>query len=762
MKAGSRFLILWAVLCAALCAVAPSAASAVEGSGDNLARAQVLLDQGFFDHAIAAAGEAVLPAGHSQTSSRVDALILLARAHRMAGRHGKALERLRQAEALVPATDNETAARVALMLGDSLVFLEQPDDAEKYFQKASKLNISGDRGLQARLLNARGNLLMLKKMYGEAARIYRKSLEASEDAGDASTAVRAAINGAKACQAAGDHAGTGDFLAAASRRNAALRDTYEKGYNVIEIALLQHRMSAALSGGRTEPVPGAFQEALRVARAIGNRRLSSQAFGSLGSLHEDAARYDEALDYTRRAVFDAQLTGAAEILFLWHWQSGRILVKQGRQEEAADAYRNAVRSLQAVRLDSAPECKTFNQLPYDSVIEPLYTGFIDLLIRRSASLGEQGGAEALLTEAIEALESMKVAEMQDYLQDNCLAPRQPWKNILGRMGRETAVIYPISLDDRLEIILYAQGRMVRFSAEVGRKAFEDEIHAFRRKLEDRTRREYLINAQTLYDWLMRPLENELAARGIGTIVFIPNGALRTVPLSALHDGRSFLLAKYAVVSAQGFTLIDPGGTKQAGQGALLAGITEAIQGFPALDGVSSELDVIRGIYSGLTLKNQEVTLLRIEHELKEKTYRIVHFATHGEIGDTSQKTFLLAWDGKITMDHFERFMSPNRFRKNPVELLVLSACQTAAGNDRSALGLAGISLKAGASSSVGTLWSVDDRAAAELISQFYLNLKDPSLSRAQSLQRAQLKLINGRDFQHPFYWAPFVIIGSWL
>jgi len=195
---------------------------------------------------------------------------------------------------------------------------------------------------------------------------------------------------------------------------------------------------------------------------------------------------------------------------------------------------------------------------------------------------------------------------------------------------------------------------------------------------------------------------------------------------------------------------------------LSAGITEAIQGFPSLESVGAELDAIRLVYSGTTLKNRDVLLGRVEQELKDGAYSIVHFATHGEIGETSKKTFLLAWDGKITMDHFEQFMAPNRYRRNPVELLVLSACQTAAGNDRSGLGLAGIGLKAGARSSLATLWSVDDKAASELIAEFYRNLKAPAVSKAKALQKAQVKLLYELNYQHPYYWAPFLLIGNWL
>ena len=94
--------------------------------------------------------------------------------------------------------------------------------------------------------------------------------------------------------------------------------------------------------------------------------------------------------------------------------------------------------------------------------------------------------------------------------------------------------------------------------------------------------------------------------------------------------------------------------------------------------------------------------------------------------------------------------------------MTLSACETAAGDERAALGLAGVALRAGARSAVGTLWSVDDEASADLITHFYRELGDPARSRAQALQRAQLALLKTRNYRHPAYWSPFLLISSWL
>jgi CHAT domain-containing protein len=114
------------------------------------------------------------------------------------------------------------------------------------------------------------------------------------------------------------------------------------------------------------------------------------------------------------------------------------------------------------------------------------------------------------------------------------------------------------------------------------------------------------------------------------------------------------------------------------------------------------------------------------------------------------------------MDQLSALVSTTRFRERGLELLTLSACQTAAGDDRAALGLAGVALRAGARSALATLWSVNDEVAAELLSVFYTGLGDASVSRASALQKAQIKVLRTQSYEHPIYWSPYLLISSWL
>ncbi|ETR70230.1 MAG: hypothetical protein OMM_08961 [Candidatus Magnetoglobus multicellularis str. Araruama] len=161
-------------------------------------------------------------------------------------------------------------------------------------------------------------------------------------------------------------------------------------------------------------------------------------------------------------------------------------------------------------------------------------------------------------------------------------------------------------------------------------------------------------------------------------------------------------------------------------------------------------------------KNENYTVDNFKKELNEAHYSIVHLATHGYFGGTPQETFILAYDKKLTMNQLEKIISLSTIKQNYVDLLILSACQTAKGNERAAFGLAGVALKAGVKSAVATLWTVDDKATSVIINNFYEQINKNSVSKAKALQFAQNKYMDDYLLRHPSFWAPFLLIGNWL
>ena len=192
------------------------------------------------------------------------------------------------------------------------------------------------------------------------------------------------------------------------------------------------------------------------------------------------------------------------------------------------------------------------------------------------------------------------------------------------------------------------------------------------------------------------------------------------------------------------------------------GLTVSVQGFSPLPNVDQESRSIESLYTTQLYEDETFKVAEVGKEMSEGDYSIVHIATHGQFDSDHRKSFLLTYDDRLTMNGLETTIGRRRYEEQPVELLVLSACETAAGDDRAALGLAGIALKAGARSAVASLWFINDVSTSALIGDFYKNLKDPDNSKADALQLAQLSLINSDEYRHPAYWAPFLLIGNWL
>jgi CHAT domain-containing protein len=609
----------------------------------------------------------------------------------------------------------------------------------------------------------RGNALAARGENAAALAAYEESQRLAREEGDGLLAALATANSARAMLETGELAGVEGGLAQALAASERFSDPSARAQLLIHVgrtyALLARRHATA-RGSATRRAAAAFERAREVAAGAGDERLRSYALGYLAELYERRGQRGDALKLTRQAIYAAQLADAPDALYRWQWQLGRLEIDAGRTEEGLAAYRDAVTTLRDIRAQTALAAEAAGT--FQSRVEPIYTEFVDLLLSRGVPGLDSDGRQTLLVEARDALEDRKVAELRDYFRDPCLdAQRKATPDTIP----QTVVVYPILLPDRTELIVSRAGRLERYPLPVDRETLTAEARAFRQTLMRRTSREYRPHAHTLYDWLIRPIEVLLEGDGEpATLVFVPDGALRTIPFAALRDRetRQFLIEKHPLAVTPSLTLTDPrpipGRVKM-----LAAGISESVGGFSELSGVVTEIEAIRELYPGRTLMNDGFVVDRLKSELESVPFGIVHIASHGEFGGEASDNFLLAYDGRVSMDRLAAFVGATRFRaEHPLELLTLSACESAAGDDRAALGLAGVALRAGARSALATLWSVDDRATADLVVEFYGQLRDPELSRARALQHAQLALLNTRHYRHPGYWAPFLLISSWL
>ena len=277
-------------------------------------------------------------------------------------------------------------------------------------------------------------------------------------------------------------------------------------------------------------------------------------------------------------------------------------------------------------------------------------------------------------------------------------------------------------------------------------------------LEEIAHNRYLKVSQKLYTLLLAPLEAQLQASGVKTLVFNPLGKFRTVPLAALHDGKQFLVQKYAIAHTLSWSLLSQSTTRRKPENrhALIFGLTQRGTNYAPLPGVQRETQAIKKILGNVEVfLNEKFTAETLQYALRQQPTSILHLATHAKFGGTPESSFIQASSQQISLSELEKILASANY---PPSLLVLSACQTAAGNERTTLGLAGISLRTGVATVLGSLWFANDRLSAELLSDFYLYNKE--LPLAESLALAQVKQISDPR-SHPATWAGFTLWGSW-
>lgn len=523
-------------------------------------------------------------------------------------------------------------------------------------------------------------------------------------------------------------------------------------------------------------------DAINFSQQINNSIAEAEATGYLGYLYEQEQKLPEARQLTEKALKLAPTIQSPEIAYRWHAQLGRILAKQDNREAALASYKASFNTISALRSDLAT-----------TPVENIFREYIALLLQEEPT-------ENQLEEAREVLESLQIAELDNFFSDPC-SPVAEKTVLIDDVDQRAAVIYPIILEDRLEVIVTLPGKPLQlYTTYITPQEVNNKITELRRKtltnpgfaedfrgargnpqqqamvrqtLDQSLSQNILPLAQEIYDWLIADAEPWFQENEIKTLVFVLDGSLRSIPMSLLYDGQQYLIEKdYNIALTAGLQLTNPQPLKRQPIKVLAAGTTKAAIGFPPIPKVEDELNLIGDLFpDSQVLLDEDFTPTSLREELEAEDYPIVHLATHGQFGSTSDQTFILSGseiedDLKINVKQFDDLLRVgNRRGFQPIELLVLSACETAQGDNQAILGLAGVAVRAGAQSTIATLWGANDEATAELMGYFYQNLnQNQEISKAEALRDAQLTLLQDPDSQysHPYYWAPFVLIGNWL
>ncbi|URD48510.1 CHAT domain-containing protein [Chroococcidiopsis sp. CCNUC1] len=525
-------------------------------------------------------------------------------------------------------------------------------------------------------------------------------------------------------------------------------------------SLMQFKQKSATDSPSWLDIAQILSTAVQQAQDLQDRRTQSYALGVLGNLYEQKGQLTDAQNLTQQALFLAQTIDARDIAYRWEWQLGRLLKARGNIQEAIAAYDRAVKSLQSLRYDLVainPDV----QFDFRDRVEPVYRQLVELLLQPQGNQTSQ----ANLQKARETIESLQLAELDNFFREACLDTVSQIDQVIDQKDQTAAAIYPIILPDRLEVILkLPQKPVLHYTAAVAQTQVEKTLDALRQNLiEPDTLVEAKALSQQVYNWLIQPAVTDLAKSQVKTLVFVLDGALRNIPMAALYDGKQYLIEKYGIALTPGLQLINPQPLQEKTLEAIAAGLSQPRQGFSALPNVKLELAEIRAEIPSNVLLNNEFTSTALQNQINSLPFPVVHLATHGQFSSKAEETFIVAWDKRIYVNELDNLVR-NREQNRPdaVELLVLSACETAAGDKRAALGIAGVAVRAGARSTVASLWSLNDESTAALMSEFYRELADRSLTKAEALRRAQLSLLQNPKYQRPLFWAPYVLLGNWL
>ena len=512
-----------------------------------------------------------------------------------------------------------------------------------------------------------------------------------------------------------------------------------------------------------------LQQAVNLAQQLGDNRVTSFALGELGHTYECSQDYPIAIEITKQARFAAERDKDSG--YLWEWQTGRILYAQGKQEEGIAAYERAIATLESIRDDILTANRDV-QFDFRDTVEPIYRELIERRLDRTDNISVIEPSQTQRVENVSSilttLDSLRLAELQNYFGNDCAISDVVAINGVDLLDPEphTAYFSTIILEDRTAVIVNFPGgkSKIVWNKNKGQNAITEEINQFRTELENFYLKFDTSSAQNIYSWLIQPFAEDLQREQITTIVFIQDGLLRSIPMSALHDGEQFLIQKYAIATTPSLNLVSPTTLERQNLKVLALGLSNASQvdnqPFPPLPNVETELTSVKSIFKESTeLLNNDFSRDRLQEELATNTYPIVHIATHGQFSSEPEDTFLITGKNeKLTINQLDRIIRSTAGGES-FNLISLTACQTAVGDERAALGLAGVAIQAGASSALASLWAISDAITPVVVKDFYIGLQDANLSKAVALQQAQVALIE-QDIS-PAFWSPFILIGNW-
>ncbi|ACK73718.1 Tetratricopeptide TPR_4 (plasmid) [Gloeothece citriformis PCC 7424] len=480
-----------------------------------------------------------------------------------------------------------------------------------------------------------------------------------------------------------------------------------------------------------------YTKALTVAQYLQQPRLLSWAWGEWGAYLFRQGNYEQALVATYQAQAAANDGEDWAKLAQWLFQSAKIQQSLGNFQKSRQSYQLAASSIQKLRSRLAGH--PINPLLAQS-IEPILQGYLEVLLINPSS--------ADLVEALKIQQLRLLTELDSYFKSVCeLNP-----SLINQIPDNTALVNSIVLENKIYLIIQTSQKIYSRVIYISQSNLNQQVYDWYSALTFPNKDAYIQGGEFFYNLLIHPIENELP-KTVSRLVFIHDGVLRTLPMSALIDenNNKYLIEKYTISYSLGLIseqFISP--LSDFNKPALIVGRVNDKN----LTGIQDEVIQLSKLLKGEILINQDFSANNLLNKLQQQDYSIVHLATHNQIGRRIEETRLSTGVGTVSLKEFENIF---RQRSRYIALLTLSACDTAKGNQFAVLGLTGLGVRAGIPSVLGTLWTAPDKTSTNLMTTFYQSfLAHKDLSKA--LQEMQIEAI--RLKQRPFYWAGFVLVNN--
>jgi CHAT domain-containing protein len=493
------------------------------------------------------------------------------------------------------------------------------------------------------------------------------------------------------------------------------------------------------------------QAALKLGRQERHIRTEAEALLLIGKIQSKLGQFN--FESLKKSVALAQSIRAWDLAYLGQVELAQYWRDRGDTVRAKADYQAALQGIEQVQRQLKGYALAI-QSDFAAQVKPIYQNYLELLFadqNRTADI-------------IQTSTALQVAELENFL--GCQL--EDWQPLSTLQQIDAAtLVYVVRGTRHYRVIIRTFGQP-DYAYSIDTPTLEASVYNLAVNVQTDTLGQLPATTiaaygKRLYEVLLKPAVGHLPDRG--TITFILDSTLQNIPLDFLHDGQQYLIEQYGLSLALGAQMRQPQVMGRDDFRVLLAGVSQVAPSFGAntaqLVGVESEFEQIATMLPSKTLLNQDFSIEKLRRILNADYYPIIHLASHGKFSSNPKETGILAWDQPLDLFTLRQLVDEQAKRQRSIELLVLSACETAKGDQRSILGLAGVAAQAGARSTIASFWLVNDESTTALMDEFYFGLSQ-GLSKAEALRQAKLSLIQTPEFSHPFYWGSFQLIGSWL